>query len=87
MARFAGMNEHLMSCVLWSAMFFETSSDAECDPDVALKQLEQIAWHLRQMSRDDQRAFRTYAETTAATERRAEVATQIRVLLSELLPE
>jgi hypothetical protein len=30
--RFAVVNEHLMSSVIWAAMFFETCSDDDCDP-------------------------------------------------------
>jgi hypothetical protein len=73
--------------VLWSAMFFETSSDSECDPNLAVKQLEQIAWNLGNMSPDEQKAFRAFAERTAAAERDGELAAHIRVLIAGLLPE
>ena len=76
-----------MSAVLWSAMFFETSSDSECDPDLAVKQLEQVAWNLGQMSPAEQQAFRAFAERTAAAERNGDFAAQIRALVVELLPE
>jgi hypothetical protein len=79
------VNEHLMSSVFWAAMFFETSSDAECDPDLATKQLEQIAWHLRQLSPEEQREFRLFAERAAAADRRPEVAADIRELVAGLL--
>lgn len=49
-------------------MFFETSGATECDSDLAVKQLEQIAWHLGQMLSDKQRTFRDVAEQTAAAE-------------------
>jgi hypothetical protein len=42
-------NEQLMSRLLWAAVFFETCSDSECDPDIAVKQLEQMALHLYQL--------------------------------------
>jgi hypothetical protein len=76
-----------MSAVLWSAMFFETSSDGECDPDLAVRQLERIAWNLGQMSPAEQQAFRAFAERTAAAERDGELAAQIRALVVGLLPE
>ena len=76
-----------MSSVLWSAMFFETSSDAECDCDLAVKQLEHIAWHLRQMSPEEQRTFRAFAERAAAAEPSREVAAEILALVSGLLPD
>lgn len=85
--RFAAVNEHLMSAVLWSAMFFETSSDRECDPDLAVKQLEQIAWNLGRMTPDDRQAFRAFAERVAAAERDGELAAQIRAVVAGLLPE
>lgn len=44
-----------MSAVLCSEMFFETSSDTECDPERAVKQLEHIAWNLGNMSPDEQK--------------------------------
>ena len=39
-----------MEAVLWAAVFFETSSNDECDPDLAVKQLEQMAHALAQLS-------------------------------------
>jgi hypothetical protein len=29
-----------MSAVLWAALFFETSSDDQCDPDLTVKRLD-----------------------------------------------
>jgi hypothetical protein len=75
-----------MSSVLWAAMFFETSSDAECDPDLATKQLEQIAWHLGQLSLEEQREFRAFAERAAATDG-PDMRARIRMLVDGLLPE
>jgi hypothetical protein len=40
-----------MRAVLFAALFFETSSDNECDADLAMKQLEEIAAELNQLSR------------------------------------
>ena len=81
------MNERLMSSVLWSAMFFETSSESQCDPVLAVKQLEQIAWNLGHMSPAERQAFRAFAEQTAAAEHDSEVAAKIRKLIAGLLPE
>jgi hypothetical protein len=38
-----------MHAVLYAALFFETSTDDECDPDLAVKQLEQVASSLAQL--------------------------------------
>jgi hypothetical protein len=81
------VNEHLMSSVLWAAMFFETCSDEECDADLATKQLEQIAWYLRQLAPDEQREFREFVEHAAAEEPRADIAERLRMLVNGLLPE
>jgi hypothetical protein len=76
-----------MSSVLWAAMFFETCSDDDCDPDQATKQLEQIAWHLRQLAPDEQREFRAFAERAAADDPRTDIEEHIRMLVDGLLPE
>lgn len=68
-------------------MFFETCSDAECHPDLAIKQLEQIAWHLQQLTPDEQREFRAFAERVAADDPRADIAGQVRRLVDGLLPD
>lgn len=68
-------------------MFFETSSDAECDPDLASKQLEQIAWHLGQLSIEEQREFRAFAERVATSDGRPDMRARMRVLVDGLLSE
>jgi hypothetical protein len=55
------VNEHLMHALLYAALFFGTSTEDVCDPDLAVKQLEAIAWSLRQMTTEDQECFRRYA--------------------------
>jgi hypothetical protein len=35
-----------MQAVLYAALFLETTTDDECDPDLAVKRLEQIGWRL-----------------------------------------
>lgn len=70
----------------YAALFFETSSDDECDPDLAVKQLEQIAWSLRPLSHDEQEQFRTFARQAAEQHSSTEVATEIVTLVEALLP-
>jgi hypothetical protein len=80
------VNEHLMHAVLYAALFFETSSDKECDPDLAVKQLEQIAWSLQQLSAEDQERFRDFARRTAARRPSADEPNEILRLVEGLLP-
>jgi hypothetical protein len=80
------VNEQLTHADLYAALFFETSSDTECDADLAVKQLEQIAWSLRQLSPEDQELFRDFARRMAATHRSADEANQIQRLVQALLP-
>ena len=75
-----------MSSLLWAAVFFETCSDSECDPDVAVKQLEQMALHLQQLTPDEKQEFRAFAERIAADDARADVADQLRTVIHGLLP-
>ena len=84
--RFVVVNEQLMSSLLWAAMFFETCSDDDCDPDQAAKQLEQIAWHLQQLAPDEQREFRSFAERAVADDPRPDIKEQVRALVDGLLP-
>jgi hypothetical protein len=79
------VNENLMHAVLYAALFFETSSDDECDPDLAVKQLEQIAWSLRELSHEEQQRFRTFARQAAERHPDPETASEIRSLVDALL--
>lgn len=75
-----------MHGVLYAALFFETSTDEDCDPDLAVKQLEQLAWSLRQLSPGEQAEFRAFAHRAAASDPRPAVADQIRALAENLIP-
>jgi hypothetical protein len=79
------MNERLMTVVLYSALFFETSTEDECDRDLAVKQLEEVAYQLRQLSPTEQDEFRDFAYR-CATEDPSPVGARIRRLADELLP-
>lgn len=81
------VNEHLMEAVLWAAVFFETSGDDECDPDLAVKQLEQMAHALRQLSPGEQEQFRAFVGRAAACDPRPEIATLIPRVVDGLLAE
>jgi hypothetical protein len=81
------MNEQLMEVVLWAAVFFETSSDDECDPDLAVKQLDNMAHALRQLSPAEQEEFRAFAFRTAERDPRPDVAALIPQLVDGLLDE
>jgi hypothetical protein len=81
------VNEHLMHALLYAALFFGTSTEDVCDPDLAVKQLEAIAWSLRQMTTEDQECFRRYAYRLAREHPVVAVAGEIRELADGLLPE
>jgi hypothetical protein len=81
----ANVNEHLMRALLYSALFFETSAENECDPDLAVKQLEQIASSMAQLPMNEQQQFRAFAEREAASHPVPEVAAEIRMLVDALL--
>ena len=76
-----------MHAVLYAALFFETSSEDDCNPDLAVKQLEQIAWSLRQLSPEDQDRFRSFASRAAARHANPEEANEIESLIKGLLPK
>jgi hypothetical protein len=76
-----------MDALLYAALFLETSTDAECDPDLAVKQLEAIASSLRQMTPAEQHEFRSYARRVADRHPSSAVADEIRSLVEDgLLP-
>ena len=75
-----------MHAVLYAALFFETSSDDECDPDLAVKQLEHIAGSLRQLSHEEQERFRAFARQTAERHADTDAANEIGSLVDALLP-
>ena len=80
------VNEHLMEALLYAALFFGTSTDDECDPDLAVKQLEAISWSLQQMSPVEQETFRSYAYRAADEHPSPAVGDEIRTLVDGLLP-
>ena len=75
-----------MHAVLYAALFFGTSDDDACDPDLAVKQLEGIAWSLRQLSPSEQEEFRRYAFDAAKQDPSTDMAHEIRALVNGLLP-
>jgi hypothetical protein len=74
-----------MHAVLFAALFFETSSEEECDLDMAVKQLEQIAWSLGQLSHEEQEQFRAFAHRTAESHSSPAIANEIVSLVDGLL--
>jgi hypothetical protein len=74
-----------MDALLHAALFLETSSDDECDPDLAVKQLEQISRSLRAMSPSEQDRFRSYARQVAERHHSSAAADEIRNLVDGLL--
>ena len=75
-----------MHAVLYAALFFATCSEEECDPDLAVNQLEQLGWSLMQLSPDEQAQFRAFVERAAESDPRPTVAAQIRALADHLIP-
>src|SRR5690349_15206411 len=78
------VNEHLMHALLYAALFLETSTEDECDPDLAVKELEGIAWSLRQLSAAEQEEFRAFARREADRHPVREVAAEIAALVEGL---
>jgi hypothetical protein len=79
------VNEHLMTAVLYAAVFFETSSDAECDADSAVKQLEHIAYLVRQLSRAEQDEFRRHGYRLAGEHLDPADTDRVRAVVDALL--
>jgi len=69
-----------------AALFFEASTSEECDPDLAVKQLEQISSSLQQLSPADQDRFRSYAFELADRHPNSAVADGIRSVVNGLMP-
>jgi hypothetical protein len=80
------MNEHVMAALLYAAAFFETSTENECDLDLAVKQLEGIAYNLRQLSAAEQDEFRQFAYRLADSDPNPHVAADLRRVADGLLP-
>jgi hypothetical protein len=76
-----------MEALLYAALFFETSTDEECDPDLAMKRLEEISSSLQKMSPAEQAEFRVNARRVANRHTNLAVADEIRSLVGGgLLP-
>ena len=75
-----------MRALLYAALFFEDSSDDECDPDLAVKQLEHIAWCLSQLTPDEAEEFRAFALREAVRDPMPEMASRIRSVVEGLFP-
>ena len=80
------MNEHVMAALLYAASFFETSTEDECDLDLAVKQLEGIADELGQLSPTEQDEFRQFAYRLADSDPNPHVAADLRRVADGLLP-
>jgi hypothetical protein len=80
------MNEHLMAALLYAAVFFETSSEDECDPDLAVKQLEQIAYQLGQLVPAERDEFRRFAYRLADSDPSPHLAADLRRVADGLVP-
>jgi hypothetical protein len=80
------VNEHLIAAVLFAAAFFEGSTEDECDPDLAVKQLEGIAYDLRQLTAAEQEEFRQFAYRLADSDPNPHVAHDLRRVVDGLLP-
>lgn len=55
----------MMQIAVDAITFFATCDERSVDPDVAIDQLERISVALRQLSRNDQRAFLEFVERAA----------------------
>jgi hypothetical protein len=75
-----------MTAVLYAAVFFETSGDEECDPDMAMRRLEQIAYFVRQLSPTEQEEFRRHGHRLSAEHSYPSVAGQVRAAVDALSP-
>jgi hypothetical protein len=70
-----------MRAVLYAALFFETSTEDECDLDLAVKQLEGIAAELEKLTPVERDAFRRFAMDEAERDPLPQVRTAIRELI------
>jgi hypothetical protein len=80
------VNEHLMAAVLYAAAFFDGSAEDECDSDLAVKQLEGIAYELRQLSAAEQEEFRRFAYRLADSDPNPHIAQDLRRVADGLRP-
>jgi hypothetical protein len=76
-----------MRSLLYAALFFETSSDEQCDPDLAVTQLESIVGELDKLTLAEQEELRRFALQEAARYPIPKVGEEIRTLVDSLLPK
>lgn len=79
------LSEHLMRSLLYAALFFETSGEEECDLDLAVKQLENIAAELEKLTPSEQEELRRFAHEEAERDPSPELSDEIRTLVDALL--
>ena len=60
------MNEIIMKALVDCAVFFEFSKEPVIEDDAAVKQLEQLAYHLQQLNAEDSEAFSAFCVKNAA---------------------
>ena len=75
-----------MAALIYAGAFFETSTEDECDLDLAVKQLEGIAYSLHQLSAAEQDEFRQFAYRLADSDPNPHVAADLRRVADGLLP-
>jgi hypothetical protein len=60
------VNDQVPEALLWAAYFFETCSNDECRPDIAVKQLEQITHTLSGLDTNGADQLRAVARRVAS---------------------
>ena len=64
------LNKQLAQIVIEISAFFELSDDEIVDEDIAIEQLEQIAYYLKEMDKDQIFQFIKYTEELAEVEQK-----------------
>ena len=78
------MNPTLMRALADLAVFLTGSDDQTVDPDAAVRELETLASHLRELSDADRHAFIIYVTGTLASESHAAGDTKRETILRKL---
>ena len=81
------MNEHLMRALLYAAVFFETSSEEQCDLDTAVGQLESIHAELDRLTAAEKAEFRAFAQREASKDPAPHLRQAIGAFVDSLRPE
>jgi hypothetical protein len=71
------VNEHLMRALLYTALFFATCTEEQCNLDTAVKELEGLTAELNELSAAEKAEFRAFALREAAAHPRDYVAAEI----------